>query len=274
MRRAARIAIVQSDHDEDDPKSNLQQVCEHVRRLRDRDLVVFPELALHGHHVAAGPPGVLRRALRAPSADEVEELHRLIASLGAHVVFGALAERDGLLHNLAVYSDAERRASYAKTHVHWSEGFSPGSDFPVFDTPLGRMGMLICFDAAFPEVPRLLALKGAGVIVNISAIPEDFPLEVVHRRLVACSVENQVFTLFANRRGDGFRGGSAVVGPTGEMLAVAGSDDPVLETTIRLDEVDAWREREPLFVHRRPELYGEIAKQLGGFHRPAPTTPK
>ncbi|HVM46055.1 MAG TPA: carbon-nitrogen hydrolase family protein, partial [Candidatus Thermoplasmatota archaeon] len=149
--------------------------------------------------------------------------------------------------------------SYAKTHVHWSEAFEPGTDFPVVRAFRVPLGMLICFDAAFPEVPRTLALRGAQIIVNISAIPESFPLKHVHRRVVACSVDNQVFTVFANRAGPGFRGGSMVVDPTGDVLGVAGEAGD-LTVDVDLDAVERWRKEEPLFAHRRPHLYRDIAQ--------------
>ena len=261
MARPARVVIVQMDHDADAPGENVAYVRQAVERYRDRDLVVFPELALHGHSLAEAPRSEKHAAVSATPDEEVDALHDLIARCRANVVFGAIVERGGRMFNLGVYSDGARRVSYAKTHVHWSEGFDAGREFPVFDTPLGRMGMLICFDAAFPEVPRLLALQGARVIVNLSAIPASFPLEVVHRRLVACSVHNLTWTLFANRRGRGFLGGSAIVDPKGEIVAVAGERDETLEATIDVDAADLWRSQEPALDFRRPDLYAMLSKE-------------
>ncbi|NIT00542.1 MAG: hypothetical protein GTO09_00195, partial [Candidatus Latescibacteria bacterium] len=62
--------------------------------------------------------------------------------------------------------DSEKKESYVKTHVHWTENFVPGKRLKVFSTPVGKIGISICFDAAFPEVWRVLALRGARILVN------------------------------------------------------------------------------------------------------------
>lgn len=255
--RSARISIVQSE-EFGDARSNLDRMRADVRAHARSDLIVFPELALHGHDWTLGPPSAYD-ALRGVGDDMAEEVDALAREHATRIVYGTVQERDGRLYNLATYTDGRDRTSYAKTHVHWSERFTPGNEFPVVRSFLSPLGMLICYDAAFPEVPRTLALRGAEIIVNVSAIPAAFPLRHVHRRLVACSVQNQVFTVFANRAGSGFLGGSAVVSPEGEILALAG-EKGALDIEIDLDHVRRWREQEPLFPHRRPDLYREIAR--------------
>ncbi|HET6403220.1 MAG TPA: carbon-nitrogen hydrolase family protein [Candidatus Thermoplasmatota archaeon] len=253
----ARVTVVQFERDSAEPRRNLDRMKEDVRAHAESDLVVFPELVVHGHEWATEMPDA--RTLRPVSEAMLRELDEVAAECRTSVVYGSLVERDGKLYNLATFTDGRERVSYAKTHVHWSEAFEPGREFPVAKGFVRPLGMLICFDAAFPEVPRLLALGGAEIIVNISAIPAEFPLKHVHRRLVACSTENQVFTVFANRAGDGFLGGSAIVGPEGDVLALAGGRGS-LTIDIDFDEVRRWREQEPLFVHRRPSLYERIAR--------------
>lgn len=256
----ARITVVQLEEAHTgESEACVAQMRDAVERHAASDLIVFPELALHGHKTAEWSPAQVRRALASADAHAVEELDALAARKGTCLVYGELAERDGRLYNLATFVSPTERVSYAKTHVHWSERFEPGNEFPVARSFRVPVGMLICFDAAFPEVPRALALAGAEIIVNISAIPASFPLKHVHRRVVACSVENQVFTVFANRAGEDCLGGSAVVDPTGDILAVAGETGD-LTVDVDLDAVRAWREAEPLFAHRRPSLYSPIAR--------------
>lgn len=260
MSRRVRITLIQFDDDEDDPRANLEMMKQDVIKYSDSDLIVFPELALHGHDITHEHTAQIRTAYRAVTDAEIAEFHDYVREQGVTVIYGELIEKAGKLYNLATFSNGRDRISYAKTHVHWSEPFEAGTEFPVvpmFDVPIG---MLICFDAAFPEVPRALALNGAKLIVNISAIPEHFPLKYVHRRLVACSMENQVFTLFANRIGDGFLGGSAVIDPRGETIAVADDKQEALTVEINLREVDEWREEEPLLANRRPHLYSALSK--------------
>lgn len=253
----ARITIVQSE-EFGDARSNLERMRADVRANKGSDLIVFPELALHGHDWTLGPASAYD-ALRGAGDELAHEVDALALEHATSLVYGEVQERDGRLYNLATYTDGRERTSYAKTHVHWSERFAPGEGFPIVRSFARPLGMLICYDAAFAEVPRMLALRGAELIVNVSAIPASFPLRHVHRRLVACSVQNQVFTVFANRAGAGFQGGSAVVSPEGELLAVAG-EKGTLTVDIDLDDVRRWRAEEPIFPHRRPQLYRDIAR--------------
>jgi len=255
---STRITIVQLEEGAADPHENLRQMEREIRANAASDLIVFPELAVHGHEWVE-EHGSPIQALRGVGEGDTLALDRTIAECGTSVVYGKLLYLADQLHNLATFSNGRDHVSYAKTHVHWSERFTPGATFPIARQWKAPLGMLICFDAAFPEVPRLLALQGAEVIVNISAIPASFDLKHVHRRLVACSVQNQVYTIFANRAGEGFRGGSAVVDPRGDVVALAG-ERGTLTVDIDLDEVRRWREEEPIFVHRRPEIYGDLAR--------------
>jgi predicted amidohydrolase len=251
LRPTITVTLVQFKADPDDPRRNLQALLADLERHASSDLVVFPELSLHGHALTRDPVEDLRRAARALTGDDYDRLRRRVAELGT--------TREGGFQNVATYTDGSREINYAKTHVHWTEPYVAGTALPVFPSPLGPTGMLVCYDAAFVEVPRALALNGAHSILNLSAIPDHFPLEIVHRRLVACSVMNQVWTLFANRSGPGFRGGSAVVDPRGAVVAVADETQPHLTVTVDPADVPTWREAEPLLPHRRPQLYANLA---------------
>jgi len=260
MSSRVRVTLVQFRHTGGEFLENLHLFKEAILRHRGSDLIVFPESTLHRHSLTHETPTRIRTVLRGLPPEDLASIESFIADAGARVVYGNLVEREGRLYNVATYTDGHTRVDYEKTHVHWTEPFAPGTRFPVVETPLGPTGFVICYDAAFPEVPRLLALQGARAIVNISAIPDHFPLKYVHRRLVACSIENQVFTLFANRTGLGFSGGSAVVDPRGEIIALADDEQPHLTVEIDMSEVDAWRTEEPLFPHRRPDIYTDILR--------------
>lgn len=260
MRRRTRVTLVQFAENGGDPAHNLEAMKQIVHEHRDSDLIVFPELALAGHAIAQEAPSRMMSAVHAVTKRDADAFDKYIAERSSRVIFGELREHFGRLYNAATYTNGTARASYFKTHVHWSEAFERGNDFPVVDTPLGPTGMLICFDAAFPEVPRILATKGAKAIVNISAIPSHFPLKYVHRRIVATSIYNQVFTLFANRTGDGFLGGSMVADPRGEVVALADEKQESLTVELDMSEVDVWREEEPLYPNRRPLLYKSLSE--------------
>ena len=167
-------------------------------------------------------------------------------------------------YNAATYIDENTTQGYTKTHVHWTENFVPGRELKVFDSPFGKIGITICFDAAFSEVWRVLSLKGSDLIVNIAAVPRTFPVDYMWRRLVGAAIYNQVFVVYANRPGPLFSGHSAIIDPKGDMLFSSGSQESIIEADINLNEVQRWRTEEQLYPNRRPLLYREIVSR----HKP------
>jgi predicted amidohydrolase len=242
---------------------------EHIERLKDvisenrsADLIVFPELMLHGHPSETRPEGLLYRSMKALYEHRKVsiDLYKFIKSVGARVIIGELAKRgDGFL-NLATYVDRDTKTSYAKTHIHWTENFIPGRELKVFETPIGKIGIAICFDGAFPEVWRVLALKGAEIMANICAVPRTFPAKYMWRRLSGAAIGNQAYILYANRAGSFFSGQSAVFSPTGEVMASAGEGEEVVNTELDLAALRRWREEELHYPFRRPLLYKDITR--------------
>ena len=107
----------------------------------------------------------------------------------------------------------------------------------------------------------VLALKGADVVVNISAVPKEFPVSYMQRRLSGAAIFNQVFVIYANRAGPFFSGYSAVFNPQGEIIEKAGRGQTVFVSEIDLEEVGRWRKEEQIFPYRRPLLYREIVNR-------------
>ncbi|MEC5344440.1 nitrilase-related carbon-nitrogen hydrolase [Brenneria populi] len=127
----------------------------------------------------------------------------------------------------------------------------------VFDTPLGKIGMLICMDIHFPETARLLALAGADIICHISNwLAERTPAPY----WISRAMENGCYLLESNRwgleRGVQFSGGSTIIAPDGALIDVVDSGDGIAygEIDVRLSR----RRRvlgEPVFAQRRPQAY-------------------
>jgi 5-aminopentanamidase len=233
-------------------------------------LLVLPECAIPGYMF-----GSAEEAL--PYAEEIpgpatDALAAACRRLGVHVVCGLL-ERDGdALHNAAVLVGADGLiGAYRKSHLPYLgvDRFAvPGDELPVWDTPLGRIGIEICYDLRFPEVTRTLALQGADVVAH----PTNFPIAArVQTELITCAraAENRVFLLTANRVGQErwaeFCGWSQIVDPYGTRLAEAGETGEALLVA----EIDVQQARDKdyvvpgdyelyLFGDRRPELYGAL----------------
>lgn len=161
--------------------------------------------------------------------------------------------------------------TYRKTHIPFSRSyekyyFTPGNGFPVFETPYGRIGILICYDRRFPESFRELVKKGAEIIlISIASWriknfnQSELPFWDAEMRTRA--LENQVYIVAANKSGEEenlvFIGNSMIVAPNGEILSRA--DDT--ENIVVLSEIDSsvvqmTRNRSPLYRDRRTDIYG------------------
>jgi predicted amidohydrolase len=263
-----------------------------LRRIMDRleeaaahgaKLIVFPEAALAGYCLSSKEealPYAIDSWGRAiwPFAKRCEELG-VVGVLGFLAATGEPDEEDGQVHcgNWALLAGAGRPGScfYAKTHlpVLGVDRFvHPGSHLGVWDTPIGNIGALICYDIRFPEAARSLALKGADVIVLPTNWPEgaESSPDFLTR---ARAWENRVFIVAADRvgveRGRKFIGRSQIVAPCGKVLCEAGRD----EETILYADLDLEEARQKRIViepgeweldvigGRRPELYGALVEE-------------
>jgi predicted amidohydrolase len=146
--------------------------------------------------------------------------------------------------------------------------FKPGSGFAVFDTPLARIGVLICLDRWFPEAWRVLALRGAEVVCVVNASAGDVDVLFVPMMAVSAA-QNVVFTVAVNRAGEEevagrrarYYGQSCIADPAGNVLAQASRDAPeVLAVSLGTDQVAEVRQRRTMYRDRRPELYGAITE--------------
>ena len=199
-------------------------------------LLVFPDATVGGYlgDLGGGPDTGLPPALDAGAP----ELERLAAAAGEMVVcVGYREAAGGRHHNSAVCLTGDGvLGTHRKVHQPVGElrAYAPGDRFAAFDTPLGRMGMLIDYDKTFPEAARSLAAQGAPLVACLSAWPASLtnraPRLVQDRQsrlfdLYDCAraAENQVVWVSANQTGTmgrlRFLGQSKVVGPGGDVLA-------------------------------------------------------
>jgi predicted amidohydrolase len=273
-----RVAVAQTAPQIGANARNLERLIARLEEAGSKGagLVVFPECALSGYMV-----------------DSIEELHRLaepvpgpsisrIAEVCArqkvYAVVGLLEQGADALYNSAVLIGPQGLiACYRKAHLPGlgldrmvAHGNTP---YAVHDTPIGRIGMAICYDIRFPEPTRLLALKGADIVafpsnwpsVERLAPPSAIP-DVLTR---ARAIENRVFLAVADRageeRGSRFLGRSQLVDVFGKVVAEAGSGEELLYADFDLalarqkDFVYApGRFETHWFADRRTDLYGPL----------------
>lgn len=265
-----RIACVQADVSFRDPQANLSKAVAKLEELAANsvDLAVFPEAYLTGYCVdsqsEADTLGIER--------DAIEPMQSACNRLGILAVVG-FAERCGS-HNFngaALLEPGREPRFYRKVHLPHlglDRFVRAGDELNDFDTKLGRIGILICYDLRPPEASRALALAGAELIVLPTNWPKGAETSAEHIA-IARAAENGVFVATCDRVGkeNGFEfiGLSKIIDPSGHVLAAAGAG----EETIWAD-VDLAAARNKRVVNipgkyeidvmacRRPELYGAL----------------
>lgn len=272
MARPLRIGLAQVASVPGDPEVNWQQALIAIEQAAGAgaQLVVFPEVFLQAYRVdelssstAAVVPGPWSDAVVAAAARH--NVHIIIGLVRADAGFPHLVYNSALLAGPAGVVGCYDKV-HLGTYLDYHEGvyWAPGRALPVFDTPLGRIGIQICYDMSFPETARVLALQGAELNVVLSAGPREFR-QSWPALLEVRSRENRFFTVYVNtvgdQRGQWFFGGSRVVGPDGQVRFTCPEDTEAVQVgEIDLDEVAMHRRRQHLFRDRVPSLYGPLVE--------------
>ncbi len=226
-------------------------------------LLVLPELATSGYHLTTEEGQLC--GLK-PEAEVFRRWARMLNDDAALVVGFCEPEGETLYNSAVVIDRSGVLQTYRKTHLWDTEKtiFTPGSDRPpVVDTPAGRLGVLICYDLEFPEMPRQLALAGADLI----AVPTNWPLgehpegehpaEVI--QAMAAARASSVVVACCDRRGDergtAWTQGTSIAGTDGWLLGTKnqrGQLDVTVDLTVARHTISP---RNQVHDDRRPELY-------------------
>lgn len=284
MKRPFTLAAAQLGPNSGDKRETVERMVNLVRQAGAQgvDLLSFPEAALTPFF-----PGEVHLEDRDRFFDEVpspltEPLFREARSHGIAFVL-AYAEREGThRYNSAIVVDGDGTivGKYRKVHIplvlfptpgqanYEKLYFEPGNlGFPVFQTRKARIGVQICYDRRFPEGYRILALKGAEVIVNptcMATYNEKDRSASWELLLQARALENQVFVLAPNKAGqEGTRtniGRSFIASPVGGQILVQADkdDDQLVVARVDLEDVATTRAKLPLARDRRVELYRDL----------------
>lgn len=232
------------------------------------DLLVFPDATLGGYLSDLRHPDPL--SLPPGLTEDSFEIRRIIAMAREMVIcFGYAEEADGHLYNAAVCVTGDGiLGRHRKVHQPAGESlvYGAGETFQVFDSPVGRLGMLIDYDKTFPEAARSLALGGASIMTCLSAwpasvtdraerLPQDRQSRLFDLYDSARAAENQVVWVSSNQTGvmGGLRflGQAKVVGPGGDILARTSSRGGLAVAEIDVD-VEIARSRR--ILHHLKEL--------------------
>jgi deaminated glutathione amidase len=265
-----RVAAVQLNSG-NDKAGNLERAERLVRAAAadGAELVALPEkwnLLAAGDELLAGAEPLDGASLTAARA--------WARQLGIHLLAGSIAERGegerAFNASVLIGPGGEDLAVYRKIHMfdvdaggvsyRESEHEQPGSE--VVTAPLGELiaGLSVCYDLRFPELFRILAVRGARLLTVPSAFTAVTGRDHWEVLLRARAIENQAFVLAPNQVGqapphfDSF-GHSAIVDPWGTVLALARDEVCFVAADLDLAEQDRVRESLPALANRRPRAY-------------------
>ena len=288
-----KIGLIQQ-HNTSDREDNISRLENSIRQLKEQgaQLVVMQELhnSLYFCQVENVNNFDLAEPIPGPST---ERFGKLAKELGIVIVTSLFEKRaPGLYHNTAVVieNDGTIAGKYRKMHIPDDPAyyekfyFTPGDiGFEPIKTSVGTLGVLVCWDQWYPEAARLMALKGAEMLIYPTAIgyeSNDTPEEQERQREAWTTVQrghavaNGIPVIAVNRtgheadpsgqtKGISFWGSSFVAGPQGEMIFRAPKDEDasvVLDIDIaHSEQVRRWW---PFLRDRRIDRYGEITKRF------------
>jgi omega-amidase len=237
---------------------------------RGSKLVVLPEMFNCPYETKSFP----KYAEQYPGGKTIAMLSETARNEQIYLVGGSVPELDGgAIYNTSFVfgPDGALLGKHRKMHLfdvdiekgpcfQESRILSAGNKATVVETPLGTFGVCICYDIRFPELSRLMALRGAGLII----IPAAFNMTTgpAHWELLlrARAVDNQTYVAGAAQATNEQAcyvsyGHSAVVDPWGRITAGAGGEETIVYADIDFDLVTKTRCELPLLKHRRPDLY-------------------
>jgi predicted amidohydrolase len=271
-----KIGFLQFEPKFGEVETSLAKVLSALENV-DADLIVLPELAFTGYYFQDRSE-LMSLAEDPETSATVDGLTRLCRRRDFFLVTG-FAERsaDKIFNSALLIGPQGLLRTYRKLHLFNTEKeyFDPG------DTPLetvdvrgAKIGMMVCFDWAFPEVARILSLQGADILCH----PSNLVLDWCQKAMVTRSLENAVFAVTANRIGADvrphgelkFTGQSQVTAPKGEIVYRAAPDKEELylaDIDLSLARNKFMTQKNDLFQDRRPGFYTSLSHPMSNPKR-------
>ena len=286
-----KVSLIQQEF-KGNKENTLKHTVDMIKRSKG-ELVILQELHQNEYFCKCEDTGYFEYA------ENFEEDVKFWAKISKEqniVLVASLFEKvmDGIYYNTAVVFDRGKIAGkYRKTHIPDDPGFyekfyfTPGDEIEPVDTSIGRLGVLVCWDQWYPEPARIMALKGAEILIYPTAIgwlmcPEERVDELCEKENTkeekekmlnawlavqrGHAVANGVYVVAVNRVGKEkdesgclggieFWGNSFVFGPQGEEIIRGGLGEEIIECEIDLNAAKEVRKIWPFFRDRRIELY-------------------
>ena len=255
-----------------DMEQNYRKSLEQVRRAAElgAELICFPEIQLSPFFPQY--EGRDAACWRIPwDSPWIRGFCDICRDAGIYASPNFYVEKNGKAYDMSFLIDDRGVILGTQEMVHIAQCscfyeqdyYTPSEDgFRVFDTPLGKIGIVVCFDRHYPESIRTSALKGAELILIPTANTTAEPSELFQWEIRIQAFQNSVNVAMCNRVGveDGmvFSGESIVSDYEGRTLALASSGEELLLAEVDLSAASAARKRKPYTSLRRPDLYAIV----------------
>lgn len=257
-----KLTVAQKKHSLGDKQHNLD-IIKNTAESTKSDLLIFPEMFLTGY------------SLRDRLWDEAEEIpgpssskiSKLAVENNMNIVCGMpeKVKNKGRSYNSALLASSDGeihvyRKSYLANFGPFEEMryFKPENNIEVFETPIGKIGVVICYDLFFPELTKSYALQGSEIIVCISASPST-SRKFFEKVLPARAIETTNFIIYSNLVGREddmmFWGGDEVISPKGFTISKGNYyEEDLLNVKINKDSLQNSRRGRPVLSDTRPEM--------------------
>ncbi|MEJ8544455.1 carbon-nitrogen hydrolase family protein [Brevibacillus borstelensis] len=243
-------------------KANLQRALATLEEAKKRgaDYVLFPEMFLTGFYIA----DAIEQLAEPLSGESIRAIQNHAKRLHIGVLLGFAEACADEFYNTAVFigKNGEIQGVSRKVHLYDKEKeyLQHGTECQVFQTEYGTIGFMISYDMEFPEIPRILATKGAEIIFILASnmVPFQHYQNILLR---ARAMENHIFAALVNKVGLEedilFFGESEVISPDGSSLYLGGNDEELGIVTLDLSEIKRIKEQYPFnyMESRRKDIY-------------------
>lgn len=246
---------------------NLGKTLAYIENAGECDLVFFPEIQLSPFFPQYEKKDVSQYLLDLNST-YIRAIQQKAKDVGIYVSPNVYLSIDSRPYDASLWINPDGNIEGISKMVHIMQAknfyeqdyYTPSDDgFKVFDTPFGRVGIVICFDRHLPESIRTCAVKGAQLIIIPTANTKSEPLEMFEWELRTQAYQNNVFIAMCNRVGAedkmDFCGESIVVSPDGDVIFKAGDKCQLAAVDIDLSAANISRRNRPYIETRRPEHY-------------------
>lgn len=271
MERQFRIGLVQYESVLGDLHKNADRATEMIKEAAENGakIVCFPEMFNTGYNFQL-IGDEFHNYGETIDGYTVSLLQKTARESGCYVIAPITLEKKvkGVFYNAAIVIDDEGNilGEYSKHHLWAAERFyfHAGEDIPVFDTKFGKIGVMICYDAGFPELARILTLKGAELIFMPSAWRvQDW--DMWNLNIPQRALENTLYVAAVNRyghEGDLYMyGNSKVADWRGRIISESKSEkEEIIYADIDLNEVAKARLDIHYLKDRRPDSYKILSK--------------